>query len=148
MTLSHKTQTVLGVLVGLTLLCMPVLVAAATSDFGTAGSLNSTAGGQVNNSNANSFKVDNPLKFNSFCGLLEGLFKGVVAIGIPVAVVFLVIAGFKFVLAQGNPKGIADARKNLLSTIVGIGIFLGAWLIAQVIASTLSQFGVSVISCN
>lgn len=141
-----KIQTVFGVLMGLMLLCIPVL--AMAQDFGTAGSLNSTAGGQVTNNNNSSFSVQNPLKFNSFCGLLKGLFNGVVAIGIPVAVVFLVIAGFRFVLAQGNPKGIGLARQNLLNTIIGIALFLGAWLIAQVIASTLSQFGVSVISCN
>lgn len=147
MTLSFKTHRVLGVLVGILLLCMPVL--AMAQDFGTAGSLNSTAGGQVtSNNNSSSFSVQNPLKFNSFCGLLKGLFEGVIAIGIPVAVVFLVIAGFRFVLAQGKPKEIGLAQKNLLNTMLGIGIFLGAWLIAQVIASTLSQFGVSVISCN
>lgn len=64
-------------------------------------------------------------------------------IGLPVAVVFLVYVGFKFVAAQGNAEKIKEARRNLLNTIIGIAIFLGAWTIATVIANTMAQLGVT-----
>jgi hypothetical protein len=90
-----------------------------------------TGGGQA--------QVTNPLgNINSFCGLIKAILSAVVAIGIPIAVLFIVFAGFKFVLAQGNPAELKKARDNLLYTLIGIGIFLGAWLLAMVIANTIN----------
>lgn len=76
-----------------------------------------------------------------------------IQIGIPIAVLFIVWAGFKFVLARGNAGKLDEARKNLMYTLIGIGIFLGAWLIATVIANTVNSLGAgsgssSIISCN
>ncbi len=98
--------------------------------------------------------VTNPLGgINSFCGLIKAILGAVIQIGIPIAVLFIVFAGFKFVLARGNPGKIDEARKNLMYTLIGIGIFLGAWLIAVVIANTVNSLGAgsgssSIISCN
>ena len=66
---------------------------------------------------------------------------------------FIVWAGFKFVLARGNSTALQEARKNLMYTLIGIGIFLGAWLIAMVIANTVNSLSAgsgsaSAISCQ
>ena len=99
--------------------------------------------------------MTNPLgnNINSFCGLIKAILGAVIQIGIPVAVLFIVFAGFKFVLARGNPEKLREARQNLLYTLIGIGIFLGAWLIAVVIANTVNSLGAGsgsaqIISCN
>jgi hypothetical protein len=68
-------------------------------------------------------------------------------------VLFIVYAGFKFVLAMGNPGKLAEARQNLMYTLIGIGIFLGAWLLALVIANTVNSLGAGssqsqIISCQ
>jgi hypothetical protein len=99
-------------------------------------------------SSGGSVSVQNPLSVGSFCGLLQKILNAIVAIGIPVAVLFLVIAGFKFILARGKPEALTEARRNLLNVIIGIAIFIGAWAIVQVIVSTMAQFGVTLAACS
>ncbi|HVV39321.1 MAG TPA: pilin [Candidatus Paceibacterota bacterium] len=103
-------------------------------------------GNTVNPSDCQPGTLCNPLKFKTVCGLVTGLLKAVMVIGIPVAILFIVWAGFKFVLAQGNPGELTEARSNFLNVIIGIGIFVGASLIAAVIMNTLQQLGVTGIS--
>jgi hypothetical protein len=87
--------------------------------------------------------LDNPLGgVTSFCQLITKILEAVMAIGIPIAILFIVWAGFQFVLAQGNPGGLEKARRNFLNVIIGIGIFVGSSLIAQVIINTLHDLGV------
>lgn len=102
----------------------------------------------VPSSSGLSVSVQNPLSVNSFCDLLQKILQAVVAIGIPVAVLFLVIVGFKFILARGKPGALEVARTNLLYTIIGIGIFIGAWAITEVIITTMSQFGLTIAACQ
>lgn len=94
-------------------------------------------------------KLCNPLgNIKGFCGFIKMLFVTVGTIAVPIAVLFLVYAGLKFVLARGNPTGLEEAKKNLFYTILGIAIFFAAWLLALAIGNTLASFGVSVIgSC-
>lgn len=98
--------------------------------------------------------VTNPLGVQSICGLIKAVLGALVQIGIPIAVLFLVWAGFKFVLARGNPEEIKKAKSNLFSVIIGIAIFLGAWLLAQLIANTInglqqgSQSTINITACN
>ena len=100
--------------------------------------------------NGKAFSVPNPLGADSFCGLIKNLLQAAIAIGIPIAVLFIVFAGFKFVMAQGKPEELKKARQNFLYTLIGIGIFLGAWLLADVIANTVNQLGgqQNIISCH
>jgi len=143
---------------------MPVIVAAqAPNTTGSFPVANTTGGfgspnttGSVNNgtgaANCNGVRcsVDNPLgNTTSLCGLLKKLFEAVVAIAIPVAVLFIIWSGFQFVLAQGNPKKLQTARRNFYYTLMGIAIFLGAWLLATIIAATINAVGgANIISCN
>lgn len=88
------------------------------------------------------FQLHNPLAgggINSFCGLVKTLLNAMLTLGIPVAVLFLVWAGFLFIWARGNAEGLAMARRNLFYVVIGIGLFLGAWSLGQVIAATLSN---------
>ncbi len=81
----------------------------------------------------------NPLKFNSIQGFVEGFLQAVVYVGFPIAVLFVVYSGFKFVFAQGNPEDLAKAKKNFMWTIIGVGLFLGAWALAMMIKGTIAQ---------
>ncbi|MDO8548055.1 MAG: pilin [bacterium] len=106
-------------------------------------------GGQVPQGQSQ-YTVLNPLGADSFCGLVKNILQAAIQIGIPVAVLFIVYAGFKFVLARGKPEELKKARDNFLWTIIGIAIFLGAWLLASVIKNTVNQLGgnQNIISCN
>ena len=93
-----------------------------------------------------SVRLDNPLgNITGFCGFIKMLFVTIGTIAVPIAVLFLVYAGFKFVWARGNPTGLEEAKKNIFYTILGIAIFFAAWLLALAIGNTLASFGVSVI---
>lgn len=91
-----------------------------------------------------SFTLNNPLNFRTLSDFITAILNAVIKIGIPIAVLFVVWAGFKFVTAQGNPEELKSARKNLVWTLVGIGIFLGAALIAEIIRQTLRTIGVNI----
>lgn len=88
---------------------------------------------------ASNFQLQNPLGFSTICGLIKGLLNAVLTLGVPIAVFFLVFAGFKFVVARGSPDGIKKARENIVNVFIGIAIFLGAWFLGQVIANTLNS---------
>lgn len=147
---------------GAILLVSPAFVFAAALD-----NSGSTANGQIplinsgytgsgnNTAYGNTVQtVNNPLgNINSVCGLIKAILGAVIQIGIPIAVLFIVFAGFKFVWARGNAGELEKARANLMYTLIGIGIFLGAWLLAMVIANTVNSLGAGsgssqIISCN
>ncbi len=132
-----------GVLATLAIILLPIVSAAATSQFQT-GDSNTThfeTGGQSNT-------LQNPLAVSSFCQLINLLLKAALVIGIPIAVLFIVYAGFKFILARGSPGALTEARANFVATLIGVAIFIGASVIASVILNTLVQLGASnVASC-
>ena len=94
-------------------------------------------GGTVNP--AQGYNIQNPLSVDSFCSLINLILKSLLAIGSPVAALFIVLAGFKFNTARGNPRAHAKAKENLVYVILGIGIFFAAWLLGQVIANTIKN---------
>ena len=87
--------------------------------------------------------VQNPLAVSSFCDLLKIVLQALLILGLPIAVIFLVLAGFKYIIAYGNPGDITKAHENLKWTVIGVARFLGAWTIAQIIKATLVSLGVS-----
>ena len=54
-----------------------------------------------------------------------------------VAVVMIVLAGFKWMTAGGNQTGVDEARKLLMSAVIGLVIILGAYGIAQFVIKEL-----------
>lgn len=149
-------RALVGAGVGLVLVALPVVALAQTGGTGGgfptggAGSSLPSGGAGPVQCGSGHCAVSNPLGgTTSVCGLLKNLFNGAVAILIPVAVLFIIWSGFQFVLAQGNSKQLQKARKNFMFTVIGIAVFLGAWLLADVIAATVNAIGgSSIISCQ
>ena len=85
--------------------------------------------------------LENPLKseFSSIPAFIAGALKVVVMLALPVIVLFFVIAGFKFISAQGNPSALSEARKNFMWVVVGALLIMGAWVLATLLAGTVSQ---------
>ncbi len=95
-------------------------------------------------SGADKVKLDNPLgNITSFPQLIEAVLNALFIIGVPVAVLFIVLGGFRFVWARGNPEKLKVAKVNLFFTIIGIAVFFGAVLITKVIVGTLERLGVN-----
>ena len=83
----------------------------------------------------------NPLRpeFSTIPTFVAGALKAVVIIALPVIVLFFVLAGFKFISAQGNPSELTAARKNFMWVVFGALLIMGAWVLATLIAGTVSQ---------
>ena len=85
--------------------------------------------------------VDNPLRntINNIPNFIATALKAMVMLMLPVVALFLVIAGFKFVSAQGSPGKLTEAKENFMYVIIGALLILGAWIIATLINGTVSQ---------
>ena len=83
--------------------------------------------------------IDNPIDAETIQDLITAILKIIVAVGAPVAVLFLIFSGFKFVTAQGNKNKIAEAREYFIGTLVGIVILLGAEILATIVKGTVAQ---------
>ncbi len=95
------------------------------------------------------FALQNPLgKTGSFCQLIKAILNVLILFGIPIATFFVMYAGFRLVMARGNPAALEKAKLNLFYTVVGIAIFLGAWLLGQVIASTIKDLNINTPGLN
>lgn len=106
----------------------------------------STVGGNTPPStygNNSTFTLVDPLGVRNFCDLVKTLLNIVLAIGIPVAVLFLMWAGFKFIVARGSSTGLEVAKRNFKYVIFGIALFLGAWTFATVISATIQTLDTS-----
>ena len=88
--------------------------------------------------------IQNPLRVNSIAEFISALLRAVIAIGIPIAILFIVLAGFKFIAAQGSPDKLSEARTNFLYVVIGIAIFIGASALAELIMATIRQIGINV----
>ena len=90
---------------------------------------------------ASSATIPNPFKGGSdLNSLIVTLLNNVVMPIAAVASVFYIIwAGFQYVLAKGNPGKIAEANKNLLWALIGVGVLLGAAGISAVVKSTVES---------
>jgi hypothetical protein len=81
----------------------------------------------------------NPLRFPSIEKFIEGVLQAVVMIALPIIVLFMVYAGFKYIFARGNSGKITDAHKNFTYVIIGTALILGAWVLATLIGGTVTQ---------
>ncbi|MBU4479967.1 pilin [Patescibacteria group bacterium] len=90
--------------------------------------------------------LQNPLGgIDSLESLVVALLKVFVAIGTPIAVLFLMYSGYQFIVARGNPTKIQDAQKALMWTIVGIVILLGAELLSEIVKGTIQDLGTGIL---
>ncbi len=80
----------------------------------------------------------NPLSSDTFEALITNIANIMMKIGIPIAGIFIIYSGLKFVTARGNEQKLAEAKKTFYWTIIGAGILLGAVVIAEAIKATVS----------
>ena len=65
-----------------------------------------------------------------------------ILVGTPIAVLFMIYAGFLFVTARGNETQITNAKKTFLYTVIGIAILFGAKVLADLVLNTITNIGV------
>ncbi len=85
--------------------------------------------------------VQNPLKgANDLMSFIRAVLNNIIMPIAAVGVVFWIIwSGFQYLLAQGNPAKITAANKQLLWSLIGAGILLGAAGISAVVERTVKE---------
>lgn len=78
---------------------------------------------------------------NTVPDFIDKLIDILINLGAVVVVFFVIFAGFRFVIAQGNPEKIQNAKTILFYTLIGGAILLGAKVISEVIKTTVEEFG-------
>ncbi len=84
-------------------------------------------------------KICNPIPdITSIPGLVQVILEGALKVGIPLIALAVIYCGFLFVKAQGKEEELTKAKDALLYTVIGAGILLGSWAIAEMIQSTVN----------
>ena len=136
-------RTILSILFGLMVILAPVAVFAQGTTIPAPGT---PPGGGVTipspePRSTEGFKLQNPLQADSLEEFLNQILKFIVRLGTIVVIVMIVVVGFMFVSARGNPEEIKKARAALLWTLVGGVILIGASIIGEAIKVTVEAIG-------
>ncbi|MFC1789367.1 pilin [Patescibacteria group bacterium] len=99
-----------------------------------------------------------PCQFCDFFVLFEKIIDFVLNLVIIIAVLMIVIGGFMFLFSGANPNLFATSKRILTSTVIGLTIIFGAWIIINTFFAFigLSDFGLQltgpgewfIIKCN
>jgi len=81
----------------------------------------------------NAVEIENPITYESTPELIGALVNFLMMIAIPIATIMIVVAGFYFVTATGDPEKIQKAKRIVLWTLIGLLIILSAWGFIEVI---------------
>lgn len=103
---------------------------------GAAGGEGSGAGGP----RIQQVTLDNPLRVDSLEALLVAILNIFTILMIPIIVFFIILAGFKYVTAQGNSGQIEEATTTFTYAIIGGVLVLAAVAIAEIISNTVDSF--------
>ncbi len=98
-------------------------------------------GGGSNPAIDNPVKLKNPLaggNVDSIPSLVEAILNIALTIGIPIIALAIIYAGYKFIAAQGNSQKLEEAKRTLIYVLIGAGILLAAYVIAESIVGTIN----------
>ena len=77
----------------------------------------------------------NPLKADNIPDLIRDIAIFARNVGLPIAIIFIVYAGFLFVSAKGNEKKLESAKETFKWAIIGAALIAGASFLAQAIVN-------------
>jgi len=81
----------------------------------------------------------NPLNAGTIPELLSTIVQIILLFAVPIVVLFIMFAGFKYVTARGDTAKLAEAKSALTWAIIGGVVVLGAEIIAQLIDATIND---------
>ena len=71
--------------------------------------------------------------------MFKSAITSVAIIGGFLAFIAIIIGGFKYITARGDPKAVAGAQATLTWAIIGLVLIIGAWLVLLFIANFTGQ---------
>lgn len=88
-----------------------------------------------------SVKLANPLgEGTTITDFLNTILNVVLIFAVPIIVFFIILSGFQYVMARGNPDKIGRASQALLYALVGGVLIIGAKVLLEVIKGTIDAF--------
>jgi len=81
--------------------------------------------------------LGNPLKFDSFGQILEAIANFLLVVGVPIAVLFIIIGAFQLLTSGGNENRISSGKKSIYWAVIGLVILLLARGITVIIENIL-----------
>lgn len=96
-----------------------------------------------------SFTAISPLRDDivSLEGLLVAILNILLVIAVPIIVFFIIMAGFKYVTAQGNAEQIKAANRSLTYAIIGAILILGGVALSEILKSVACSFSDNPTAC-
>lgn len=85
--------------------------------------------------------IENPINVQSFQDLLNILIDFIFWVGITVAPVVIIIAGFFYVISAGDPQKVETAKKMIWYAVIGLIVLLFARGLVAVLKSVLGYQG-------
>jgi len=82
-------------------------------------------------------EINNPIEYNTFGELTKAIINYIYKIAFILAPLFIVIAGFYFITASGDPAKIETGKKIILYTSIGLLIILLSYGLIAVIQNVL-----------
>ncbi len=122
----------------------PVYANGGSSSYTSSGNNTSTytSSGDNTTSSGGSITLTNPLAANSLTEFFMSILSILLIFAVPLIVLYIIFAGFRYVMAQGKPEEVKKASLALLYAVIGGLIILGANIILAVIQGTIDAFGV------
>jgi hypothetical protein len=71
--------------------------------------------------------------------LIVNIINILLGIAFLVAVLMLIIGGFRYIFDAGNEKGSAAGKKTVINALIGLVIIILSYVIVQVVAKTVSS---------
>ncbi len=87
-----------------------------------------------------SYQLKSPIKSPSLQQLIIDVLGILITLLTPIVVIFIVLAGFKYVTARGDASKTKDATRALTYAIIGGILIIGAIAISRIIGGIVSEF--------
>lgn len=89
--------------------------------------------------NLNYSLISHLKNIGSFSDLLLAILNIFIVLATPIVVLFIIIAGFKYVTARGNANQVGEATRAITYALVGGLLILGAVAIAGIITNVVNS---------
>ena len=70
-------------------------------------------------------------------GHLKAIVNTILAVGGAIAVLIIVLAGFRYIISQGNPSELTTARNAILYASIGLVVIIAAFAIVNFVVAGL-----------
>jgi len=87
-------------------------------------------------------KLENPLdgSISDIPDLLIAILNVILIIAMPIIVLYIIYAGFKYAVARGNPEQLQEATRSLTFAVIGGVIIVGSFAILAIVSNLVAAF--------